>query len=216
MLDAKCRCRSVLRTVPRQTKFRIPTARVPAPIIQACVLREACHRCLSTLRCSSPGCGWPSRSRRRGFGGAAARWRRAAPSWDWCCTLRTCTTDCAAPRPTAIWNFRELAAKLGLPFHEARVDTARPKRRPIRKSGKAAETIEEAARRLRYSWFRATPRPKLRSMQSRLRTRSTTRPKRFWPSFCAERGRRAWQASLQNLKPRRAPDSAAAAGRDAR
>ena len=48
---------------------------------------------------------------------------------------------------------RELAAKLGLAFHEARVDTAAAAR-PDRKSGKAAETIEEAARRLRYSWFR--------------------------------------------------------------
>jgi tRNA(Ile)-lysidine synthase len=48
---------------------------------------------------------------------------------------------------------RELAARLGLPFHEARVDVeaaacAHPE------SGKAAETIEEAARRLRYAWFR--------------------------------------------------------------
>jgi tRNA(Ile)-lysidine synthase len=42
---------------------------------------------------------------------------------------------------------RELAAELGIPFHEARVD-----------AGAAAkehgETIEEAARRLRYRWFR--------------------------------------------------------------
>jgi tRNA(Ile)-lysidine synthase len=42
---------------------------------------------------------------------------------------------------------RALAAELGLPFHEARVD-----------AGAAAkehgETIEEAARRLRYGWFR--------------------------------------------------------------
>jgi tRNA(Ile)-lysidine synthase len=51
-------------------------------------------------------------------------------------------------------NFcRELAAKLGLPFHEARVDTA-AEARADRKSGKLAETIEEAARRLRYQWFR--------------------------------------------------------------
>jgi tRNA(Ile)-lysidine synthase len=48
---------------------------------------------------------------------------------------------------------RELAAKLGLPFHEARVDTAR-EAAADQKSGKAAETIEEAARRLRYQWFR--------------------------------------------------------------
>jgi tRNA(Ile)-lysidine synthase len=48
---------------------------------------------------------------------------------------------------------RELAAKLGLPLHETRVDTAREARADA-KSGKPAETIEEAARRLRYAWFR--------------------------------------------------------------
>ena len=48
---------------------------------------------------------------------------------------------------------RELAARLGLPFHEARVDTV-SEAAADPKSGKAAETIEEAARRLRYSWFR--------------------------------------------------------------
>ena len=48
---------------------------------------------------------------------------------------------------------RELTAKLGLPFHEARVDTTRETQAEL-KSGKAAETIEEAARRLRYQWFR--------------------------------------------------------------
>lgn len=80
---------------------------------------------------------------------------------------------------------RELAAKLSLPFHEARVDVAAEARsserelggiesHPGRKNkvaawvghpefpgpsgqataGKAAESIEEAARRLRYAWFR--------------------------------------------------------------
>ena len=48
---------------------------------------------------------------------------------------------------------RALAAKLGVPFHEARVDTAAEARADA-KTGKPAETIEEAARRLRYSWFR--------------------------------------------------------------
>ncbi len=55
---------------------------------------------------------------------------------------------------------RALAEELGLPFHEARVDiAAEAQARP--KSGdfdtandKAAESIEEAARRLRYGWFR--------------------------------------------------------------
>jgi tRNA(Ile)-lysidine synthase len=53
---------------------------------------------------------------------------------------------------------RELAAKLGVPFHEARVDTAReaqaePNSGNVAKTGKSAEGIEEAARRLRYAWF---------------------------------------------------------------
>ena len=51
-------------------------------------------------------------------------------------------------------NFcRDLAARLGLAFHEARVDTAdSAKADPER--GKPRETIEEAARRMRYAWFR--------------------------------------------------------------
>ena len=48
---------------------------------------------------------------------------------------------------------RELAGRLGVSFHEARVQTAAEARADAR-SGKAAETIEEAARRLRYAWFR--------------------------------------------------------------
>lgn len=48
---------------------------------------------------------------------------------------------------------RKLAAKLDIPFHQSRVDTAAEARaRP--EAGKAGETIEEAARRLRYAWFR--------------------------------------------------------------
>jgi tRNA(Ile)-lysidine synthase len=42
---------------------------------------------------------------------------------------------------------RELAARLGLSFHEARMDVAA-------EAAKSGETIEEAARRLRYGWFR--------------------------------------------------------------
>jgi tRNA(Ile)-lysidine synthase len=42
---------------------------------------------------------------------------------------------------------RSLAAELGLPFHEQRVETEA-------EAEKHGETIEEAARRLRYGWFR--------------------------------------------------------------
>jgi tRNA(Ile)-lysidine synthase len=42
---------------------------------------------------------------------------------------------------------RSLAAEFGLPFHEASVDAAV-------EAAKARESIEEAARRLRYAWFR--------------------------------------------------------------
>jgi tRNA(Ile)-lysidine synthase len=48
---------------------------------------------------------------------------------------------------------RDLAAALGVPFHEARVDAA-VEARANPQAGKAGETIEEAARRLRYGWFR--------------------------------------------------------------
>lgn len=48
---------------------------------------------------------------------------------------------------------RNLAARLDLPFHEAKVNVA-DEARPNPETGKSAETIEEAARRLRYAWFR--------------------------------------------------------------
>jgi tRNA(Ile)-lysidine synthase len=48
---------------------------------------------------------------------------------------------------------RTLAGELGLPFHEAQVDTAE-EARAHPEAGKGQETIEEAARRLRYGWFR--------------------------------------------------------------
>lgn len=45
-------------------------------------------------------------------------------------------------------NFvRDLAGELGLPFHEAHVDAAA-------EAKEKGETLEEAARRLRYGWFR--------------------------------------------------------------
>ncbi len=48
---------------------------------------------------------------------------------------------------------RELAGSLGVPFHQAHVDVA-AEARPDPASCKPAETTEEAARRLRYAWFR--------------------------------------------------------------
>jgi len=48
---------------------------------------------------------------------------------------------------------RELTASLGVPFHEAHADTAAEARANPKKA-KRQETIEEAARRLRYAWFR--------------------------------------------------------------
>jgi tRNA(Ile)-lysidine synthase len=48
---------------------------------------------------------------------------------------------------------RSLARQLGIPFHHFRVNTA-GQARPNAATGKPAESIEEAARRLRYTWFR--------------------------------------------------------------
>ena len=48
---------------------------------------------------------------------------------------------------------RELAADLGIPCHQAQVDTAAEARANL-ETGKSTESIEEAARRLRYAWFR--------------------------------------------------------------
>ncbi|MGP8270566.1 MAG: tRNA lysidine(34) synthetase TilS [Terracidiphilus sp.] len=48
---------------------------------------------------------------------------------------------------------RALAGELGLAFHEAKVDTE-SEAKADSEAGKGGETIEEAARRLRYGWFR--------------------------------------------------------------
>ncbi|MGA2847358.1 MAG: tRNA lysidine(34) synthetase TilS [Terracidiphilus sp.] len=48
---------------------------------------------------------------------------------------------------------RALTVELGLPFHEVRVDTI-AEARANAETGKPAESTEEAARRLRYGWFR--------------------------------------------------------------
>ena len=56
---------------------------------------------------------------------------------------------------------RDLAAKLGIPFHEARVDTAAEAKRGLQQLAASdpteiipADSIEGTARRLRYQWFR--------------------------------------------------------------
>jgi tRNA(Ile)-lysidine synthase len=56
---------------------------------------------------------------------------------------------------------RDLAAKLKIPFHEARIDTSAEARRPPKDSlvggeigSIPADSIEGTARRLRYAWFR--------------------------------------------------------------
>ncbi len=48
---------------------------------------------------------------------------------------------------------RDLAVRLGLSFHEAYVDVAKESQADPAK-GKVAESLEEAARRVRYAWFR--------------------------------------------------------------
>jgi tRNA(Ile)-lysidine synthase len=48
---------------------------------------------------------------------------------------------------------RELSVGLGITFHEARVDIGNESQANPQ-SGKTAETLEEAARRVRYAWFR--------------------------------------------------------------
>lgn len=48
---------------------------------------------------------------------------------------------------------RALTEQFNVPFHQAEVDTA-VEAKPNAATGKSAESIEEAARRLRYAWFR--------------------------------------------------------------
>jgi tRNA(Ile)-lysidine synthase len=47
----------------------------------------------------------------------------------------------------------DLAQSLGIPFHTQKADTVAEARKS-QDTGKSSETIEEAARRLRYAWFR--------------------------------------------------------------
>ena len=94
-------------------------------IIHWCVLHH--RRSLLDTSLLKPGMRLGRRPfRRRGFrGSAAALSPRGAGNWAWCFTPPTCTTACAAKKPTAIWNFAASWPRaLQIPFHEARVDTA--------------------------------------------------------------------------------------------
>ena len=77
---------------------------------------------------------------------------------------------------------RALAAELGLPFHVARVETAE-------EAARNGESIEEAARRLRYGWFRQllseVPLDAIATA-----TPATTRRRLCWANFCAGPGPR--------------------------
>ena len=94
---------------------------------------------------------------------------------------------------------RALAAKLDVPFHEARVDTAQEARadakigkagREHRGSGAAAALLVVPRTHVQTGqWF---------SMQWRRRIHSTIRRKRFWASFCVALGRRVWLESVED------------------
>ena len=84
---------------------------------------------------------------------------------------------------------RALAAALELPFHEARVDTAA-------EAGKAGESIEEAARRLRYLWFRKL----LCTVPLDLVATAHTRDDQA-ETVCAKFLRGAWTEGLSGIYP---------------
>jgi tRNA(Ile)-lysidine synthase len=84
---------------------------------------------------------------------------------------------------------RALAAELGLPLHEARVNAAE-------EAKKAGESIEEAARRLRYLWFRkllcTVPLDAIATAHTRDDQAETV---------CAKFLRGAWTAGLSGIYP---------------
>ena len=84
---------------------------------------------------------------------------------------------------------RALAADLGLPFHESRVDTPS-------EAASAGESIEEAARRLRYAWFRRlmaeTPLDAVATAHTRDDQAETV---------CAKFLRGAWTEGLSGIHP---------------
>ena len=108
---------------------------------------------------------------------------------------------------------RDLAASLGLPFHEAHVDTAFEAKanpgigpilaippnplKPSRKQPAVCAIAGSAS-----SW------PRAESTPSPPRIPSTIRPRPCSPNSCAGRGPKACRASIQDLKTRKARSSA--------
>jgi tRNA(Ile)-lysidine synthase len=84
---------------------------------------------------------------------------------------------------------RVLAAELGLPFHEARIDAAT-------EADKAGESIEETARRLRYGWFRQL----MSSGEVEAVATGHTRDDQA-ETVCAKFLRGAWTEGLSGIHP---------------
>ncbi|HEY1160551.1 MAG TPA: tRNA lysidine(34) synthetase TilS [Terracidiphilus sp.] len=90
---------------------------------------------------------------------------------------------------------RALAGELGLAFHEARVDTER-EAKADGETGKGGETIEEAARRLRYGWFRQL----MASGEVEAVATAHTRDDQA-ETVCAKFLRGAWTEGLSGIHP---------------
>jgi tRNA(Ile)-lysidine synthase len=84
---------------------------------------------------------------------------------------------------------RALAGELELPFHEARVDVAA-------EAEKARESIEEAARRLRYAWFRRLMASGAAEAVATAHTRNDQAE-----TVCAKFLRGAWTEGLGGIHP---------------
>ena len=84
---------------------------------------------------------------------------------------------------------RDLAARLELPFHHAQVDIAA-------EAAKAGESIEEAARRLRYAWFRQL----LLEIPLQAMATAHTRDDQA-ETVCAKFLRGAWTEGLSGIHP---------------
>jgi tRNA(Ile)-lysidine synthase len=90
---------------------------------------------------------------------------------------------------------RELAAQLNIAFHESTVDTA-AEARPDPDAGKDGETVEEAARRLRYAWFRDLMRSRVADAVATAHTRDDQAE-----TVLAKFLRGAWTEGLSGIHP---------------